>query len=104
MSPNPPSLEAMFDDRDDPWAVFAYGHHDIALLDSDEWRERFADVMVDKGGCDREAARENIARESISQFWIVDTTPEGEEPGDYPYQFCGRETQGAIAVTGVKFQ
>ncbi|MCP4564025.1 MAG: hypothetical protein GY873_30305 [Bosea sp.] len=104
MSPNPGTVEAMLDDVDDPWAVLAYGHHDVALLGSAEWRDRFVDVMVEMGGCDRASAREYVAAAPISQFWIVDTTPEGEEPRDYPYQFCGPEMPGAIAVTGVKFQ
>lgn len=104
MSSSTPTVEAMFDDCDDPWAVFAYGHHDIGLLGSEGWRDRFVDVMVNMGGCDREVAREHVAGAAISQFWIVDTTPEGAEPEDYPYQFCGPETPGAIAVTGAKFQ
>lgn len=110
MSPDA-TIETFFDEDGGLWAVFVYGHHIVGpadpleLLAGETLRERIRHELCQHLA---EAEVEELLRDgAIVQFWIVDTTPEIDgEPveTEYPWEFCGPDTSGAIAVTGVKFQ
>ncbi|MER9652507.1 hypothetical protein NKJ26_03180 [Mesorhizobium sp. M0152] len=86
-----------------PWAVFTDGH--VPFGDASD---AFAEMMVDllEGhGIDRDVAEDAVGEGTFGHFWIVNRYGDGDEDADeeHPWHWCKEGTEGALAITGMKF-
>ena len=86
-----------YDEDGAPWAIFLYGHdHDLRTLRSLACKEEMRQACIG----DDSPFNGNL---NIGRWWIRDLG-EAADDSDHPYHFCDAGDDGAIAISGAKFQ
>ena len=85
-----------------PWAIFLDGHdHDLRTLRSLACKEEIRKAFADFGGDDEGYFNGNL---NIGRFWIRTYNEEIEDGDpDHPWIFCKKGAEGALPITGAKF-
>lgn len=76
----------------EPWGVFAHGHVDPALITVEA-----INVALDAGGF------EPIDHADVEHLYMAHDEEDAGEDGMFPWHWCQADTDGAVAITGIKF-
>lgn len=86
-----------YDVDGDLWAIFLYGHdHDLRTLRSVTCKEEMRRASI--GNDQHFSGNLNIGR-----WWIRDMGDAADDP-DHSYHFCEAGDEGAVAISGARFQ